>query len=45
MDEGQQQEVSQALTRESVSAYSGFLDSMFSCYAGSLGEAQRSARQ
>ncbi len=40
-----QQEASQALTQESVNAYTDFLNSMFSYYRGSLNEAQRSARQ
>ncbi|HEX2181625.1 MAG TPA: hypothetical protein VHH10_05015 [Rubrobacteraceae bacterium] len=40
-----QQEASQALTHESVNAYTEFLNSMFSYYRGSLDEAQRSARQ
>ena len=40
-----QQEASQALTQESVNAYTDFLNSMFSYYRGSLDEAQRSARQ
>jgi polyhydroxyalkanoate synthesis regulator phasin len=40
-----QQEASQALTQESVSAYTDFLNSMFSYYRGSLDEAQRSTRQ
>ena len=40
-----QQEASQALTQESVNAYTEFLNSMFSYYRGSLDEAQRSARQ
>jgi len=39
-----QQEASQALTQESVNAYTDFLNSMFSYYRGSLDEAQRSAR-
>ena len=40
-----QQEASQALTQESVNAYTEFLNSMFSYYRGSLDEAQRSAKQ
>ena len=40
-----QQEASQALTQESVNAYTDFLNSMFSYYRGSLDEAQRGARQ
>ena len=40
-----QQEASQALTQESVNAYTEFLNSMFSYYRGSLDEAQRSTRQ
>ena len=40
-----QQEASQALTQESVNAYTEFLHSMFSYYRGSLDEAQKSARQ
>ena len=40
-----QQEASQALTQESVNAYTDFLNSMFSYYRGSLDEAQRSARR
>jgi hypothetical protein len=40
-----QQEASQALTQESVNAYTDFLNSMFSYYRGSLDEAQRSTRQ
>ncbi len=40
-----QQEASQALTQESVNAYTEFLNSMFSFYRGSLDEAQRSTRQ
>jgi hypothetical protein len=40
-----QQEASQALTQESVNAYTDFLNSMFSYYRGGLDEAQRSARQ
>jgi hypothetical protein len=40
-----QQEASQALTQESVNAYTEFLNSMFSYYKGSLDEAQRSARK
>jgi hypothetical protein len=40
-----QQEASQALTQESVSAYTDFLNSMFSYYRGSLDDAQRSTRQ
>src|SRR5918995_1334662 len=40
-----QQEASQALTQESVNAYTEFLNSMFSYYRGSLNEAQRSARR
>ena len=40
-----QQEASQALTQESVNAYTEFLNSMFSYYRGSLDEAQRSARK
>ena len=40
-----QQEASQALTQESVNAYTEFLNSMFTYYRGSLDEAQRSARQ
>ncbi len=40
-----QQEASQQLTKESVSAYTDFLGSMFSYYRGSLDEAQRSTRQ
>jgi hypothetical protein len=40
-----QQEASQALTQESVNAYTDFLNSMFSYYRGSLEEAQRSAKQ
>jgi hypothetical protein len=39
-----QQEASQALTQESVNAYTEFLNSMFSYYRGSLDEAQRSTR-
>ena len=40
-----QQEASQALTQESVNAYTDFLNSMFSYYRGSLDEAQRGAGQ
>lgn len=40
-----QQEASQALTQESVGAYTDFLNSMFSYYRGSLDEAQKSARR
>ena len=40
-----QQEASQALTQESVNAYTDFLNSMFSYYRGSLDEAQRAAKQ
>jgi hypothetical protein len=40
-----QQEASQALTQESVNAYTEFLNSMFSYYRGSQDEAQRSARK
>jgi hypothetical protein len=40
-----QQEASQALTQESMNAYTEFLNSMFSFYRGSLDEAQRTARQ
>jgi hypothetical protein len=40
-----QQEASQALTQESVNAYTDFLNSMFSYYRGNLDEAQRSTRQ
>ena len=40
-----QQEASQALTQESVNAYTEFLNSMFSYYRGSLDEAQRTTRQ
>ncbi|HEU4494105.1 MAG TPA: hypothetical protein VFR69_07930 [Rubrobacteraceae bacterium] len=40
-----QQEASQALTQESVNAYTDFLNSMFSYYRGSLDEAQKSARR
>ena len=40
-----QQEASQALTQESVNAYTEFLNSMVSYYRGSLDEAQRSARK
>ncbi len=40
-----QQEASQALTQESVNAYTDFLNSMFSYYRGSLDETQRGARQ
>ena len=40
-----QQEASQALTQESVNAYTEFLNSMFSYYRGSLDEAQKSTRQ
>ena len=40
-----QQEASQALTQESVNAYTDFLNSMFSYYRGGLYETQRSARQ
>ena len=40
-----QQEASQALTQESVNAYTEFLNSRFSYYRGSLDEAQRSTRQ
>ena len=40
-----QQEASQQLTQESVSAYTDFLNSMFSYYRGSLDEAQRNTRQ
>jgi hypothetical protein len=39
-----QQEASQALTQESVNAYTEFLNSMFSYYRGSLDEVQRSTR-
>ena len=38
-----QQEASQALARESVNAYTDFLNSMFSYYRGNLDEAQRMA--
>ena len=40
-----QQEASQALTQESVNAYTEFLNSMFSYYRGGVDEAQRRARQ
>jgi hypothetical protein len=40
-----QQEASQALTQESVNAYTEFLNSMFSYYRGSLDEAQKSTGQ
>src|SRR5918992_4077808 len=40
-----QREASQALTQESVNAYTDFLNSMFSYYRGGLYETQRSARQ
>ena len=40
-----QQEASQALTQESVNAYTDFLNSMFSYYRGGLDEAQKNARQ
>jgi hypothetical protein len=40
-----QREASQALTQESVNAYTDFLNSMFSYYRGSVEEAQRRARQ
>jgi polyhydroxyalkanoate synthesis regulator phasin len=40
-----QQEASQALTQESVNAYTDFLNSMFSYYRGSLDEAQKGTRQ
>jgi len=40
-----QQEASQALTQESVNAYTDFLNSMFSYYRGSLDEAQKSSRR
>lgn len=40
-----QQEASQALTQESVNAYTDFLNSMFSYYRGSLDDAQRSTRR
>jgi hypothetical protein len=40
-----QQEASQALTQESVNAYTDFLNSMFSYYRGSLDEGQRNSRQ
>jgi hypothetical protein len=40
-----QQEASQALTQESVNAYTEFLNSMFSYYRGSLDEAQKGTRQ
>jgi aromatic ring-opening dioxygenase LigB subunit len=40
-----QQEASQALTQESVNAYTDFLNSMFSYYRGSLDEAQRGVRR
>jgi aromatic ring-opening dioxygenase LigB subunit len=40
-----QQEASQALTQESVNAYTEFLNSMFAYYRGSLDEAQKSARR
>jgi hypothetical protein len=36
-----QQEASQALTQESVNAYTDFLNSMFAYYRGNLDEAQR----
>ena len=39
-----QQEASQALTQESVNAYTDFLNSMFSYYRGSLDDAQKSTR-
>ncbi len=39
-----QQEASQALTQESVNAYTDFLNSMFSYYRGSLDEAQKNTR-
>jgi polyhydroxyalkanoate synthesis regulator phasin len=39
-----QQEASQALTQETVNAYTDFLNSMFSYYRGGLYETQRSAR-
>ena len=38
-----QQEASQALAQESLGAYMGFLNSMFSYYRGNLDEAQRRA--
>ncbi len=40
-----QQEASQALTQESVNAYSEFLNSMFAYYRGGLDEAQKGARR
>jgi aromatic ring-opening dioxygenase LigB subunit len=40
-----QREASQALTQESVNAYTDFLNSIFSYYRGGVDEAQRSARQ
>ena len=40
-----QQEASKALARESVNAYTDFLNSMFAYYKGNLNEAQRRANQ
>jgi polyhydroxyalkanoate synthesis regulator phasin len=40
-----QQEASQALTQESVNAYTDFLNSMFTYYRGTLDEAQKSTKQ
>lgn len=40
-----QQEASQALTQESVNAYTDFLNSMFAYYRGNLDEAQKSAQR
>ena len=40
-----QQEASQALTQESVNAYTDFLNSMFAYYRGNLEEAQKGAQR
>ena len=40
-----QREASQALTQESVNAYTDFLNSMFAYYKGNLDEVQRRANQ
>lgn len=40
-----QQEASQALTQESVNAYTDFLNSMFAYYRGNLDEAQKSTQR
>jgi polyhydroxyalkanoate synthesis regulator phasin len=40
-----QQEASQALTQESVNAYTDFLNSMFAYYRGNLDEARKSTQR